>query len=619
MPLVVLGAAALFATTVSSHVALGDAPESVAGVKTLSVLHAPGYPAYVLAARAFTSIVPFGSWALQVNLFSLVCASLTVGIVYLIARRLGAGVTGAVIGAFALATTVSFWFNAGFAKHYPFSALLLAGALFGALEWERTGRAVALFGSAAALGICIGASWELGAIMAASIAVLLAIGGRRPALAEAIAAVAVAAVLGAALLVFVLVRARQDPTLNWGDANSLSRLVDLVTQRDFKLGSAETPIGAGVIGRVPERTAVYSGVVARDLGLGALVLAIVGAFAAVRRAGRARAIVLAVVGITNLVATIVAAGLEEISGFDSGLTVGGFLLNTYFVLALLAALGASELIDAALEWARSRPAWMRAYRLSTARVFAAATFVIVAVALVPSALVHQRYASHRVPPFADRYARHVLAALPREAVLVVGGYGYGLPVRYRQIVAGERRDVTVIDGLETTRPWYREQLTRRLGLGDTMRPGPGYEPLQRLVAHLRATRPVYLDTTAMGLFRDAIGYRARGFVGEMVDGTRHNPGSDLDAVADELERADREIGVDTRAHGRFPNLTIYVFHERAHIELAKQYLLEDRLDAVDRELQRALDVLPLDTQLRGALELLRRGDPQARDYIATQL
>src|SRR5437867_13285094 len=80
-----LGAAAVgavgclvFLSTFSSHVALGDAPESVSGIKTLGVLHAPGYPTYVAVSRAFADIFAVGSWAFRVNLFSLVCATLTV-------------------------------------------------------------------------------------------------------------------------------------------------------------------------------------------------------------------------------------------------------------------------------------------------------------------------------------------------------------------------------------------------------------------------------------------------------------------------------------------------------------------------------------------------------------
>ena len=52
-------AAVVYLTTFSSHVSLGDAPEAVAGVRSLGILHAPGYPTYVLAARAFGDV--FGS------------------------------------------------------------------------------------------------------------------------------------------------------------------------------------------------------------------------------------------------------------------------------------------------------------------------------------------------------------------------------------------------------------------------------------------------------------------------------------------------------------------------------------------------------------------------------
>ncbi|HVJ96424.1 MAG TPA: DUF2723 domain-containing protein, partial [Acidimicrobiia bacterium] len=80
-----IAAAAIFLLTFSSRVAFGDAPESVAGVRTLGVLHPPGYPTYVGAAHLFARLVPVGSWTLRVNLFSLVCAALTVGIVFRIA------------------------------------------------------------------------------------------------------------------------------------------------------------------------------------------------------------------------------------------------------------------------------------------------------------------------------------------------------------------------------------------------------------------------------------------------------------------------------------------------------------------------------------------------------
>ena len=51
----------IFASSVSPRMQLGDSPESVAGVKAIGILHAPGYFVYVLATRLVTILEPFGS------------------------------------------------------------------------------------------------------------------------------------------------------------------------------------------------------------------------------------------------------------------------------------------------------------------------------------------------------------------------------------------------------------------------------------------------------------------------------------------------------------------------------------------------------------------------------
>ena len=71
-----VGAVALvvYLASFSSNVQFGDSSESIAGVKSLGIAHAPGYVSYIVAAKAFTLIEPFGSLALRVNLFSVVCS-----------------------------------------------------------------------------------------------------------------------------------------------------------------------------------------------------------------------------------------------------------------------------------------------------------------------------------------------------------------------------------------------------------------------------------------------------------------------------------------------------------------------------------------------------------------
>src|SRR4029077_18928877 len=135
------------------------------------------------------------------------------------------------------------------------------------------------------------------------------------------------------------------------------------------------------------------------------------------------------------------------------------------VIAVLVALGTTFGIDRFTEVVAG---WITPRRnrsglaatIAAARPYMAAA--IVALVLVPSLVFHYRYANHRMPPLADRYRTRVLGQLPPGAVLFVGGYEFGGPVRYRQVVDGDRPDVTVISADLLGRDWYREQLAREL-------------------------------------------------------------------------------------------------------------------------------------------------------------
>ena len=128
---------------------------------------------------------------------------------------------------------------------------------------------------------------------------------------------------------------------------------------------------------------------------------------------------------------------------------------------------------------------------------------------------------------------------------------------------------------------------------------------------------MFLDTTGMGIFRDAVGYRAHGLVGEVVDGTGSHPTTRLDRIAAALRKEDVEDGVATRRYASFPNATVYLLYQRAHVELAKQYFAAHRMDRVQAELERALEMYPSDRATATALDLMRRHDPSLNDYIKT--
>jgi len=592
-PLLGVAVAALFLSTFSSQVALGDAPETVAGVRTLGILHAPGYPAYVLAARAFGSVVPVGGWAFRVNLFSVVCAALAVVVTYFLARRFGAGIFGAVLGSLALATTASFWFNADYAKHYAFSALLVTTAALLVTTWQRARRPVWMIAAGALLGVGIGSSWQLALITAVGLVALLAASPRRPDGRTLMWTAGAFVGTAVAILAFVVVRAHQDPVLNWGDATNLPRLLALVKQSDF--ATSTSGIGGG-------RFVSAGGGLVRDFGAGAIVLGVVGVVLGWRRLERSNLLFLAVIGILNVIAVIVFAGFNNIAGFATVIAQGGFLLDTMVVVAVLVALGATRVIEVVGE----RPA--RRFLVPAAAV------ALAAVVLVPSIVVHRKYANQRIPAYADDYGRRVFAVLPQNSVLLVWGEEFGFPLTYRQLVDHDRPDVSVVSVNSIGLDWARAQLARRFDLGSAFDAPTEQQMILNLVAAFRRTRPVFVDTNAMYALSGVLGYRAEGLVGEVVDGVGPHVIQDASAVSTALDRAATDDGMVGQPSNRLPYRTLFYFYERAHIELAKSYALQKDLPGAVHELQRAVAMFPHDASASTALARLQQ--PGGRDALS---
>ncbi len=123
--------------------------------RVLGVAHNPGYPLYVLLTHAF-SYFPIGSLAYRINLFSALLGALTVGLTFLVARRLDCRRVIAAAAALGLASGAVFWSQAVIAEVYTLNAAIVAGVLLSLLAWSQTHRArwyfvaVALF--AAGLG-----------------------------------------------------------------------------------------------------------------------------------------------------------------------------------------------------------------------------------------------------------------------------------------------------------------------------------------------------------------------------------------------------------------------------------------------------------------------------------
>ncbi|MBN2417500.1 DUF2723 domain-containing protein [bacterium] len=140
--------------TVAPTTSFWDCGEFIACSYTLSVMHPPGAPLYLLIGRLLTLLPLAGDIGLRVNLFSVFVSAVTVLLTYLVIEQLirrwrGSARTledrlilyaSAGFGALAFAFSDSFWFNAVEAEVYAFSMFFTALVVWLALYWGERAR-----------------------------------------------------------------------------------------------------------------------------------------------------------------------------------------------------------------------------------------------------------------------------------------------------------------------------------------------------------------------------------------------------------------------------------------------------------------------------------------------
>src|SRR5687767_5453946 len=96
-------ALALYVFTLCPTVWVGDSGELIAAAWTNGVPHPTGYPLWLILAKGFATIVPFGSVAWRMNLFSALCAAGAAEFTARALRQLGASRAAAFGGGLGLA------------------------------------------------------------------------------------------------------------------------------------------------------------------------------------------------------------------------------------------------------------------------------------------------------------------------------------------------------------------------------------------------------------------------------------------------------------------------------------------------------------------------------------
>src|SRR5439155_12595533 len=141
-------AGVLYFLTAARDIVVGDSPELITAAVTLGVAHAPGYPLFTMLGHLF-SLLPFGSIPFRVNLLSVICDALTIGVVYLSAFRLIRSQLAAAVAALLLAVNPTFWEWSLAAEVFSLNNLFAAILILFLIVWyeqpERSALLIAAF------------------------------------------------------------------------------------------------------------------------------------------------------------------------------------------------------------------------------------------------------------------------------------------------------------------------------------------------------------------------------------------------------------------------------------------------------------------------------------------
>src|SRR5689334_15930155 len=112
-----------------------DSAEFQQAATRLALVHATGYPLYLLLARGAIALIPFGAPAFRVTLLSALFGAATVALLYglvrLVTRHRGAAAAAAIL----FAVQPIPWATASVAEINTFNTFLIGGLILAAVAW----------------------------------------------------------------------------------------------------------------------------------------------------------------------------------------------------------------------------------------------------------------------------------------------------------------------------------------------------------------------------------------------------------------------------------------------------------------------------------------------------
>ncbi len=212
---------------------VGDSGDLLTAIAVMGIPHPSGYPLYVLLGKLWSIAFGFLPLPWSLSLFSAVCAAAACAVLYRASCEAGAGRAASAGASWLLAFSPSFWAEANVQRVYALNALFVALAFLLALRWHRGRRDRDLVLAAFVCGLGASNHLEMGVVglaiglfaVATEPAVLLRL--------RLIAACAAAGLAGLLPYLYLPLRARAHPLLDWGHPVGWKGFAEVVLRKDF--------------------------------------------------------------------------------------------------------------------------------------------------------------------------------------------------------------------------------------------------------------------------------------------------------------------------------------------------------------------------------------------------
>jgi hypothetical protein len=256
----------------------GDSADATIASYVLGIPHPPGFPVYLWIGHLFT-LIPVGDIGFRVNLMSAFFGALVISIVYLIIRLfepkskngfdLFTSRCGAIFGSMALAFSIYFWANAEIAEVNTLNAFLLALMILLVFIWaeKRDTRLLYLLSLLFSLSVGVSAA---NILFIPSFLVFLFLVDRKTLLNKKtlFAMIGIFIAIGLFQLLFLYIRALQEPGHMYADIRNIDAFLNYITAREYSSLPFSVPLSQGM--------GIYLTYIIRNVSLIGVLIGVIG-------------------------------------------------------------------------------------------------------------------------------------------------------------------------------------------------------------------------------------------------------------------------------------------------------------------------------------------------------